>query len=188
MKEQEQNIDCADVVEKRLKEMHGSSVMHAARAHNPQQEKSDITPEVDKHIHRIKRGLKEYDKKTLPFGNDNISPLMIILAILFCAGIILVARSGIHGYASLSEAEVFAGKPFYEVGETAHLFVLPTEAKHTIEVYDPDNNIVAQELNFVIEKAGTYDVRITLMLENETGEMRTSFEAVVPADVLESHN
>ncbi|HLC47046.1 MAG TPA: hypothetical protein VJI75_04905, partial [Candidatus Nanoarchaeia archaeon] len=188
MKEQEQNIDCADVVEKRLKEMHGSSVMHAARAHNPQQEKSDITPEVDKHIHRIKRGLKEYDKKTLPFGNDNISPLMIILAILFCAGIILVARSGIHGYASLSEAEVFAGKPFYEVGETAHLFVLPTEAKHTIEVYDPDNNIVAQELNFVIEKAGTYDVRITLMLENETGEMRTSFEAVVPAVVPESQN
>lgn len=80
--------------------------------------------------------------------------------------------------AVLENAEIFAGKDAYKVGDMTHLYIVPANADYDIEVYDPDNELYANALNFPVEKTGTYNVRAVLSKGNETKIVSAQFEVV----------
>lgn len=79
------------------------------------------------------------------------------------------------GYAVLDSAEVFAGKEPYEVGDKVHIFVVPYNADHYVEVYGPDDKLVTLSKDFPAEKPGKYTIKAFLSFENKTKEISSEF-------------
>ncbi|MBU0535552.1 MAG: right-handed parallel beta-helix repeat-containing protein [Nanoarchaeota archaeon] len=110
--------------------------------------------------------------------------LLMVLFILVVAGLVLVSlinEPSITGLAVLDNAEVFAGKDTYTVGEMAHIFVMPADVDYDIEVYGPDNKLVAVSTDFPVERAGKYSIEVILNADGKTKKIKASFDVVVEA-------
>ncbi|MBD3313007.1 hypothetical protein GF345_01035, partial [Candidatus Woesearchaeota archaeon] len=107
-----------------------------------------------------------------------IAQALFILGAVLIAFMAIVNDPSITGFASLDHADVFAGRGTYAPGDMAHLFVVPSNADYSIEVYDPDGDLYAVSTDFPVEKIGTYTVNAVLTLENLSVDISTSFEVI----------
>src|SRR3989344_30951 len=74
-------------------------------------------------------------------SKSSFAVIIAIIAMIISLGIVSYLR--FTGYAVLDNADIFAGKDTYNIGDTVHLYVLPHNATHIIEVYDADGNLYA---------------------------------------------
>lgn len=109
--------------------------------------------------------------------------VLTAVAIILALGIMSYLR--FTGYAVLSDADAFAGKDVYKVGEIVHLFIIPSDADYTtIRVYDPNGNLYSTSLDFPATRIGRYKVKVILMEGDEIKEIQTSFRV----EPLETEN
>src|SRR3989344_9290308 len=93
-------------------------------------------------------------------GKNRLMVFFIIMLLLIAASLLFTRIQPLTGFTVLENAEVMAGKETYYIGDMAHLFVFPANGDYEIEVYDPDNNLYSNALNFPVEKLGTYTVKV----------------------------
>ncbi len=103
-----------------------------------------------------------------------------ILGFLYTSGYM----GSITGHAALEKAEVFTGSDEYDVGDMAHVFVVPASSNHSVEVLR-DGALVAVSKDFPVEKVGNYTVIAVIQQENITKELSTSFIVKEPEDAQE---
>ena len=116
-------------------------------------------------------------------------PLTQALFILAVAAIALfsIIRNPLPiGFTVLEKAEVFAGKDTYYAGDMAHIFVTPTSADYTLEVYGPEGSLYAVSTDFPVNKAGTYTIKAILKEGNLTNEIHGEFSVINKEPVQET--
>ena len=96
-----------------------------------------------------------------------------LIAIILATGVMSILT--ITGQVTFEQTEVFAGQEVYSIGDMAHLFIMPEDAEYEIEVHGPDGRLVANGLNFFVEKQGAYQVTAWITANNKTVERQTSF-------------
>ncbi|MFO8015951.1 MAG: hypothetical protein R6U32_02515, partial [Candidatus Woesearchaeota archaeon] len=136
----------------------------------------------DDYISRCRKEMQRIDaeKEKKRMGIRNSALLIIGLAIVMSAVLFFSPRHA--GYAVLDDAEIITGKDTYNVGDMAHLFVMPPEAEYEVEVYGPGGKLYASALNFPVEKPGNYSVKASIIHKNMTREVHSSFEVVEEDD------
>ncbi|MBD3314089.1 hypothetical protein GF345_06615 [Candidatus Woesearchaeota archaeon] len=119
-------------------------------------------------------------------GSD-AKPVFILLAAFLLTALMFMVRMPVHADA-LSEAQsdmrpsIFPGKDIYEIGDLAHIFIVPSDADYSIEAYDPEGNIAAVSADFPVEKEGEYFVDAIVNVDNESIRINTSFNSVDAAE------
>lgn len=120
--------------------------------------------------------------------NNNTRTVAIFGFILFMlVGMLVGNYAKITGFASLENADVYAGKDVYNVGDMVHIFVVPGDAERTVEVYDSNNNLIAVSEDFPAEKPGTYTIKAHLNFGNLTKDVTAAFSVMNPQEEQEQN-
>lgn len=137
----------------------------------------------DNHIETCKREMNRASENA-EIWLKNLAVVAVLIAVMLCGT--FLGKYIPTGFTVLDDAEVFAGRENYTIGEMAHIFVTPPGIDYGIEVYGPDNELYAVSLDFPIEKEGLYNVKAVLRQDRITRELTAQFRGVEEAtEVIE---
>ncbi|MFC1733168.1 LamG-like jellyroll fold domain-containing protein, partial [candidate division KSB1 bacterium] len=127
--------------------------------------------------HKLHKKRSQSKEALSKFLSRDFTVLMVFISVMLYMALFVELYTP-TGFAVLEDAEIVPGKEVYVAGDMAHLFIMPSTADYTIEVYDPHGKFYSNALNFPVFKEGLYTITANLIYEDETKIVSASFEVV----------
>ncbi|MBU0536744.1 MAG: right-handed parallel beta-helix repeat-containing protein, partial [Nanoarchaeota archaeon] len=125
------------------------------------------------YINNLTKDIKEHERN----NSDKTLVYIYLFFTFLLLGMAIGNYAKITGFAS-DDIEVFAGKDEYHLGDMAHIFIIPDDMNYSIEIFDPEGDLIAISEDFPVEKIGNYTIKVSISDVNETEIIYSSLNVV----------